>query len=127
MNLRRDVPAAGLRRLNGVLEWRGAPEGTPTKERIERLRETARDLHGLYCNICRDQIEAIDAGHEVVSRSLPKLLRSSAPEQLAREESEILGALIDAAAQHINTWSEFKAKIEGYRRNSDGGARKRRS
>ena len=118
MDLRRDVPAAGLRRLNGVLEWRGAPEGMPTKERIERLRAIAHDLHAVYCDACREQAEAINAGHDVVSRSLPKLLRSNSPEQVAREESQIFGALMDAATQQINTWSELKAKIEGHRRNA---------
>lgn len=116
MDLRRDVPAAGLRRLNGVLEWRGAPEGVPAKERVERLREIAKDLHNVYCNGCRDQIEAINAGHDLVSRSLPKLLRSNSPAQLAQEESEIFRALIDAATEHIKAWSKFKSKIEDYRR-----------
>ena len=119
MDLRRDVPAAGLRRLNGVLEWRGAPAGIPTKDRIERLREIARNLHNVYCDGCREQIDAINEGHDVVSRSLPKLLRSNSREQLAREESEILGALMEAATQHIKAWSAFKAKIEAYRRNAD--------
>ena len=119
MDLRRDLPAAGLRRLNGVLDWRGVPEGIPTKERIERLREIARELHDVYCAGSRDQIEAINAGHDLVSRSLPKLLRSNSPDQLAQEESEILGVLIDAATQQIKAWSEFKAKIESYRRDED--------
>ena len=120
MDLRREIPAAGLRRLKGVLEWRGAPEGIPTKDRIERLRAIARNLHDVYCDGCREQIEAIDAGHDVVSRSLPKLLRSHSPEQLAREESEILDALMDAASRQIKAWSELKAKIEGYRRSAGG-------
>ena len=115
MDLRRDVPAAGLRRLNGVLEWRGVPEGVPGKERIERLRDIARDLHDIYCDGCRDQIGAINAGHDLISRSLPKLLRSDSPDQLAQHEAEILGVLVDAATQHIRVWSEFKAKIENYR------------
>lgn len=120
MDLRRDVPAAGLRRLNGVLEWRGAPEGVPAKERIERLREIAKDLHNVYCDGCRHQIDAIDAGHDIISRSLPKLLHSDSPDQLARQEAEIFGALIDAASQHIKAWSEFKARIEDYRREGAG-------
>jgi hypothetical protein len=33
---------------------------------------------------------------------------------LAREESEILSALIEAASQHIKAWAEFKARIEAY-------------
>src|SRR6185437_12091987 len=119
MDVRRDVPAAGLRRLNGVLEWRGAPEGIPAKERVERLREIARDLHEIYCDHCREQMEAIDAGHDLISRSLPRLLRSNSPAQLARKESEILGALIDAATQHIKAWSEFKAKVEDYCRGDE--------
>jgi hypothetical protein len=120
MDLRRDIPAAGLRRLNGVLEWRGAPEGIPAKERIERLTEIARALHDVYCDGCREQIEAINAGHDLVSRSLPKLLRSNSPNELAQEESEILGALMDAASQHIKVWSDFKAKIESYCSDEDG-------
>jgi hypothetical protein len=119
MDLRRDVPAAGLRRLNGVLDWRGVPEGIPTQERTERLREIARELHDVYCAVCHDQIEALNAGHDLVSRSLPRLLRSNSPDQLAREESEILGVLIDAATQQIKAWSEFKAKIESYCRDED--------
>jgi hypothetical protein len=59
-------------------------------------------------------MKAINAGHDLISRSLPGLLRSNSPEQLARSESEILRALIDAATRQIEAWSKFKAKVEDY-------------
>lgn len=114
MNVRREEELrAGLHRANGVLNWRGVPDNHPVREQLHQFREIVSDLDRCFREASREQINALNAADDCVSRSMPELLRKQSEDDLIAHEAEILKALLETAKLHMHVWSALRTKIEG--------------
>lgn len=113
IDTRRDHGLAGLHRANSLLSWRGVPENHPVRDHVHRFREIVTDLERCFGDASHEQIDALNAAHDCVSRSMPELLRERSKDELVAREAEILNALLETAKRHRQVWSALQTKIEG--------------
>jgi len=111
----RDHIRAGLHRVNGLLSWRGVPDNHPVRDHVHQFRDIIAELERSFGDASHEQIDALDAAHDCVSRSMPELLREQSEDELVAREAEILNALLETAKRHMRVWSELQTKIEGSR------------
>lgn len=115
MDAKDDGLAAGVKRLNALLGWWGAPMfggGGAIDGQITQLQQFASDLQKACSHAYGGQMDVLCDSNDRLARSYHDLLRSRRPQEMMAAELDILATFLEGASRYSKGWTQLTEKLQ---------------
>ena len=102
-----------MQQPGNVPAWWGVMGNRVVEDRLQRFDQLASGLHRAYSEALHDQLDALSATNDWVTRSVQGFFLTRRPDEFLAMETEVLTDLMKAASLHMKTWTDLTQKVQG--------------